>query len=79
MNRRNMRRESITLCVTRQRAQQAAQGRRRGSFARCTDRDAAIIDFCLYLAAAVVTICQLIQRARTLYRWDTRPTNRRLK
>ncbi|MGI5186286.1 IS5 family transposase [Dactylosporangium sp. CA-152071] len=50
-----------------------------GKIRRCTDRDATIVDFYLYLAAAIVTIRQLIQRARTLYRWDTRPTTRRLK
>ncbi|MEV0217603.1 IS5/IS1182 family transposase, partial [Micromonospora sp. NPDC050695] len=50
-----------------------------GKIRRCTDRNAQIIDFYLYLAAAIVTIRQLIQRARTLYRWDTRPTTRRLK
>ncbi len=50
-----------------------------GKIRRCTDRNAAIIDFYLYLAAAIVTIRQLIQRARTLYRWDTRPTTRRLR
>ncbi|MEO3780803.1 IS5/IS1182 family transposase, partial [Micromonospora sp. B11E3] len=33
----------------------------------------------LYLAAAIVTIRQLITRARTLYRWDARPTTRRLR
>lgn len=50
-----------------------------GKIRRCTDRDARIVDFYLYLAAAIVTIRQLIQRARTNYRWDTRPTTRRLK
>jgi hypothetical protein len=30
-------------------------------------------------ARAFVTIRQLIQHARTRYRWDTRPTTRRLK
>jgi transposase len=50
-----------------------------GKLRRCTDRDGAIVDFYLYLAAAIVTVRQLIQRARTLYRWDTRPTTRRLK
>ncbi|SIM86047.1 IS5 family transposase [Micromonospora cremea] len=50
-----------------------------GKIRRCTDRDAQIIDLYLYLAATIVTIRQLIQRARTLYRWDTRPTTRRLK
>lgn len=50
-----------------------------GKIRRCTDRNAKVIDFYLYLAAAIVTIRQLIQRARTLYRWDTRPTTRRLR
>lgn len=50
-----------------------------GKIRRCTDRNARIIDFYLYLTAAIVTIRQLIHRARTLYRWDTRPTTRRLK
>jgi hypothetical protein len=40
---------------------------------RCTERNAKIVDFYLYLAAALVTIRQLIQRARRRYRWDTRP------
>jgi hypothetical protein len=35
--------------------------------------------FYLYLAAALFTIRQLIQRARARYRWDTRPTTKRLK
>jgi hypothetical protein len=35
--------------------------------------------FYLYLAAALVTIRQLIQRARHRYRWDNRPTTKRLK
>jgi hypothetical protein len=50
-----------------------------GKIRRCTDRDGAVVDFCLYLAAAFVTVRALIRRARTLYRWDTRPTTRRLK
>jgi hypothetical protein len=50
-----------------------------GKIRRCTDRDGTIIDFYLHLAAAFITIRQLIRRARTLYRWDTRPTTRRLK
>ncbi|HEX5543450.1 MAG TPA: transposase [Micromonospora sp.] len=50
-----------------------------GKIRRCTDRNAKVVDFYLYLAAAIVTIRQLIRRARTLYRWDTRPTTRRLK
>lgn len=50
-----------------------------GKIRRCTDRNAAIADFYRYLAAAIVTIRQLVHRARTIYRWDTRPTARRLK
>jgi transposase len=50
-----------------------------GKIRRCTDRDEKIVDFYLYLAAALVTIRQLIRRARTLYRWDARPTTRRIK
>jgi hypothetical protein len=34
---------------------------------RCTDKDGDIIDFYLYLAAALVTIRQLIQQARKRY------------
>jgi hypothetical protein len=44
-----------------------------------TDRNAAIVEFYLYLAAAFVIIRQLIQRARTRYRWATRPATKRLK
>jgi transposase len=50
-----------------------------GKLRRCTDKDGDIIDFFLYLAAAFVTVRQLIQKARKRYRWDTRPTTRRLK
>jgi hypothetical protein len=50
-----------------------------GKLRRCTDKKGARVDFFLYLAAALVTIRQLIQRARIRYRWDTRPTVRRLK
>jgi transposase len=50
-----------------------------GKLRRCTDKDGEIVDFWLYLAAAFVTVRQLIQRARKRYRWDTRPTARRLK
>ncbi len=50
-----------------------------GKLRRCTERDGKIVDFYLYLAAALLTVRRLIQRARTLYRWDTRPTVRRLK
>jgi hypothetical protein len=50
-----------------------------GKLRRCTERNPKIVDFYLYLAAALVTIRQLIQRARKHYRWDTRPTTKRLK
>lgn len=50
-----------------------------GKLRRMTDRDAAIVRFYLYLAAAFVTVRALIQRARPRYRWDTRPTTKRLK
>ncbi len=44
-----------------------------GKLLRCTDRDATIVDFYLYLAAAFVTVRALIREARTRYRWDTAP------
>jgi len=50
-----------------------------GKLRRMTDRDAAIVGFYLYLAATFVTVRALIQRARRRYRWDTRPTTKRLK
>jgi len=50
-----------------------------GKLRRCTERKAAIIDFYLFLAAALVVTQMLIDRARTLYRWPTRPTTRRLR
>jgi hypothetical protein len=50
-----------------------------GKLRRCTNRNATIVEFYLYLAAALVTIRQLIQRARKRYRWDTHPTTKRLK
>ena len=50
-----------------------------GKLRRCTEKQAAVVDFYLFLAAALVVLRQLIQRARSLYRWDSRPTARRLK
>jgi transposase len=50
-----------------------------GKLRRCTDKNGEIVDFWLYLTAAFVTVRQLIQRARNRYRWDTRPSVRRLK
>lgn len=50
-----------------------------GKLRRCTDKNGDLVDFYLYLAAAFVTVRQLIRRARNRYRWDTRPTVRRLR
>jgi hypothetical protein len=50
-----------------------------GKLRRMTDRTATIVDFYLYLAAALIIIRQIIQRARHHYRWNTRPATRRLK
>jgi len=50
-----------------------------GKLRRMTDRDATIVRFYLYLAAAFVTVRAPTQRARHRYRWDTRPTTKRLK
>ena len=38
-----------------------------------------VVEFYLYLAAAVTVIRRLINRARNRYRWPTRPTTRRLR
>jgi transposase InsO family protein len=50
-----------------------------GKLRRMTDRNATIVTFYLYLAAAFVTVRALIQRARHRYRWDNRPITQRLK
>ena len=50
-----------------------------GKLRRCTEKRAAVVDFSLFLSAALVVIRQLIQRARLRYRWPARPTTRRLK
>ena len=50
-----------------------------GKLRRCTEKRRAVVDFYLFLAAALVVLRQLIQRARSRYRWPTRPTTRRLK
>ncbi len=49
-----------------------------GKLRRCTEKQKAVVDFYLFLAAAVVVLRRLIQEARTRYRWDSRPTTRRL-
>jgi transposase len=50
-----------------------------GKLRRCTETAKVVVDFYLFLAAALVVVRQLIQRARLRYRWPTRPTTRRLK
>lgn len=52
--------------------------RRAGKLRRSTDKQRRIVEFSLFLAAAITVVCRLINRARTHYRWDQRPTTRRL-
>jgi len=50
-----------------------------GKLRRCTEKRQAIVEFYLFLAAALVVLRRLIQEARLRYRWPKRPTVRRLK
>ena len=50
-----------------------------GKLRRFTDKRKSIVEFYLYLAAALTVIRRLINRARSTYRWPTRPTTRRLR
>jgi hypothetical protein len=50
-----------------------------GKLRRCTEKRQVVVDFYLFLAAALVVLRRLIQRARLRYRWASRPTTRRLK
>jgi hypothetical protein len=50
-----------------------------GKLRRCTEKNGKAVDFYLHLAAALVTLRMLIRRATSHYRWDERPTTRRLK
>ena len=50
-----------------------------GKLRRCTEKLRPVVDFYLFLAAALVVLRRLIQQARLRYRWDSRPTARRLK
>jgi len=50
-----------------------------GKLRRCTEKRRVIVEFYLFLAAALVVLRQLIQKARLRYRWPTRPTTRRLQ
>lgn len=50
-----------------------------GKLRRCTEKRRVIVEFYLFLAAALVVLRQLIHQARRRYRWPTRPSARRLK
>lgn len=50
-----------------------------GKLRRCTEKRTRVVDFYLYLSAALVTLRTLIRRATPRYRWDRRPTTKRLK
>jgi len=50
-----------------------------GKLRRFTDKRKIVVEFYLYLAAALTVIRRLINRARSQYRWPTRPTTRRLR
>ena len=50
-----------------------------GKLRRFTDKRRVIVEFYLHLAAALTVIRRLINQARNLYRWPTRPTTRRLR
>jgi hypothetical protein len=50
-----------------------------GKLRRCTERNGAVVEFYLHLAATLVTLRMLIRRSTSRYRWDGRPTTRRLK
>ncbi len=50
-----------------------------GKLRRCTERSGVVVDFYLFLSAALVVTRRLIQEARARYRWPNQPTTRRLK
>jgi hypothetical protein len=50
-----------------------------GKLRRCTERRKAPIEFFIALASTIITVRSLIRRAWTLYRWDTRPQNPRIR
>lgn len=50
-----------------------------GKLRRGTERDGAVVEFSLFLAAACVTVRALLREARQRFRWPGRPTTRRLK
>jgi hypothetical protein len=50
-----------------------------GKLRRVTDRRRVVVEFYLFLAAALTVIRRLITTARHRYRWETMPTVRRLR
>lgn len=50
-----------------------------GKLRRSTDKQRRIVEFYLFLAAAITVVHRLINTARSHYRWPQRPTTRRLK
>ncbi len=50
-----------------------------GTLRRCTEKRRVIVEFYLFLAAALVVLRQLIQKARLLCRWLAPPTTRPLQ
>ncbi len=50
-----------------------------GKLRRCTEKNGAVVEFYLHLAATLVTLRMLIRRSTSRYRWDGRPTTRCLK
>jgi len=50
-----------------------------GKLRRSTDKQRRIVEFYLFLAAALTVIRRLINTARSRYRWDGMPTTRRLR
>lgn len=50
-----------------------------GKLRRCTEKRQCVVDFYLYLSAAIVTLRILIRRATPLCRWDGRSTTKRLE
>lgn len=56
-----------------------AWGNTFGKLRWCTERRRRQVEFYLALACAVIVVRALIGRARLLYRWDARPTARRLQ
>ena len=49
-----------------------------GKLRRCTEKARRVVEGYLFLAATMVIIRCLIRRARSRYRWNGRPTTRRL-